>query len=723
MDITEVSIVHHIALVLLLLWVCVSLGWAHPVVFFIALLYLYMVNERYSLRLRRRLQFEERKYANQRRLLSDTESVRWLNHAVEKIWPICMEQIASQQFLLPIIPWFLDKFKPWTARKAVVQHLYLGRMPPMFTDIRVLHDTADDDHLVLELGMNFLSADDMSAILAVQLKKRVGLGITANMHVTGMHVEGKVLVGMKFLRSWPFIGRVRVCFVEPPYFQMTVKPIFGHGLDVTELPGISGWLDKMLDVAFGQTLVEPNMLVIDVEKFASAPAEGWFTINEKRPIAYVKVEILEAADMKPSDLNGLSDPYVKGKLGPYRFQTKIQRKTLAPKWHEEFRVPISSWEAPNLLVLQVRDKDHIFDDLLGDCSIEISKLRGGQRHNKWVSLQNIKMGRLHLAITVLEDELNKGNKDVCDDEVPEMKETATPKSGCVVKNQNTNESLEDYRKMSDEYEPINIEGQEKTGIWVHRPGSDVSQTWETRKGRVRYPETQLHREDNECTNTRESSASGSHFSDCNSNDENVDGNKFYQLRTIKKGLHKIGSVFHKSPSKESPRGHAENAVPTPRPNILGEKRTSVNFIVDDNHSGNSGELDKGEPESPRKGHVKGMAKNIVKQAGKSARSLKNVLSKKGSNKYKEEQLLEADKEDVSEGSKSPNDLLNNDPLVVGGSPINVASLSEHDKEPTNAKEGSSHQSPEAEKDDMPFAHLGKNVQVGTVKSVVGSEQG
>jgi hypothetical protein len=23
---------------------------------------------------------------------------------------------------------------------------------------------------------------------------------------------------------------------------MTVKPLFGHGLDVTELPGISGWL-------------------------------------------------------------------------------------------------------------------------------------------------------------------------------------------------------------------------------------------------------------------------------------------------------------------------------------------------------------------------------------------------------------------------------------------------------------------------------------------------
>lgn len=39
--------------------------------------------------------------------------------------------------------------------------------------------------------MNFLSAEDMSAVLAMQLHKSVGLGMTANMHLTSMHVEGK----------------------------------------------------------------------------------------------------------------------------------------------------------------------------------------------------------------------------------------------------------------------------------------------------------------------------------------------------------------------------------------------------------------------------------------------------------------------------------------------------------------------------------------------------
>lgn len=45
---------------------------------------------------------------------------------------------------------------------------------------------------VLELGMNFLTADDMIAILAIKLRKRLGFGMWAKLHMTGMHVEGKV---------------------------------------------------------------------------------------------------------------------------------------------------------------------------------------------------------------------------------------------------------------------------------------------------------------------------------------------------------------------------------------------------------------------------------------------------------------------------------------------------------------------------------------------------
>ena len=36
----------------------------------------------------------------------------------------------------------------YVQKKAVVQHLYLGRNPPLFTEMRVLSQCSDDDHVV-----------------------------------------------------------------------------------------------------------------------------------------------------------------------------------------------------------------------------------------------------------------------------------------------------------------------------------------------------------------------------------------------------------------------------------------------------------------------------------------------------------------------------------------------------------------------------------------------
>ncbi|CAO2045627.1 unnamed protein product [Urochloa humidicola] len=674
MDITEVTVVHHAALALLALWAAAASGWAHPALFLAALLYIFAVNERYTMRLSRKLQYEERKCSNQRKLLSDAETVRWLNYAVEKIWLVCMERVVSQQFLLPIFPWFLEKFKPWTARKAVIQSLYLGRNPPMFTDIRVVRQSTEDDHLVLEIGMNFLSADDMDARMAVQLRKRVGFGITANMHITGMHVEGKVLVGVRFLRQWPFIGRVRVCFVEPPYFQMTVKPLFGHGLDVTELPGISGWLDRILDVAFGQTLVEPNMLVIDLEKFASESTENWFSVDEKPPIAHARVEILEGADMKPSDPNGLADPYVKGHLGPYRFQTKIHKKTLNPKWHEEFKIPITSWEALNLLSLQVRDKDPIFDDTLGDCSISINKLRGGQRHDIWISLKNIKTGRIHIAVTVLGEENEKVHNDEEEQCGTPIDKASTPRSSFSSRTNNESESSDELRKMSDEFEPVEIEGSDKPDVWVHRPGSDIASTWEPRKGRPRCQDSKIQRENEACSDSPRSSVSESQRSD-SSAEEPMSGKSHRHLRKVKKGLGKLaGAVFHRSPKNET--DDEPSPCVTPHPNIrpVGESRVSVTYVVDqDPGSSRKGTVtdeqqhsspEREDPNSPTKRHLRKKAAHMVKHAGKTtAHNLKSMFSKKSLEKSKEEYQNDEEGDVVAmkiDGVAADPPVLNND---------------------------------------------------------------
>ncbi|KAI3966899.1 hypothetical protein MKW92_012964 [Papaver armeniacum] len=573
--------IHHIVIVFGLIWILDWFRYRHPIVYFISLIYLYQVHERYYLRLRKKTQYEERKQANQRRPLADSETVRWLNDAVEKVWPICMEQIASQKILLPLVPWFLDKYKPWTAKKAEVQELYLGRNPPMITEMRVVRQSSDDDHLVLELGINFLTAEDMSALIAVKLRRRLGFGMWTKLHMTGMHVEGKIVVGLKFIRQYPYLGRLRLCFAEPPYFQMTVKPIFNHGIDVTEFPGIAGWMDKLLGIVFEQTLVEPNMLVVDVEKFASATTDNWFSVDEKDPVAYVKVEIVEGADMKPSDPNGLADPYVKGQLGPYRFRTKTQKKTLSPKWIEEFRIPICTWESPNVLTLEVCDKDHFRDDTLGNCSVNITDYRSMQRHDMWLPLQNIKMGRLHLAVTVL-DAYRKGGSDQY------FVETSNTAASTDSTTTVTGQTLSDptifsvkVEKMVDKYEPIKIEGRQQTGIWVHHPGSDVPQIWEPRKRKNRLADIKIHRVENTSTNT--SAETGWNQKSGNSSNENEEISNSKSLLTVRRGLRKLSLAFNKIHSRKDSRIISPSPSPTPRPNIraVNERTTKLKVIVDD----------------------------------------------------------------------------------------------------------------------------------------------
>ncbi|KAK6134490.1 hypothetical protein DH2020_031772 [Rehmannia glutinosa] len=624
----------------------------------------------------------ERLRINDWKVLSESETVRWLNHAIEKMWLVCMEEIVSQKILLPIFPWFLKKYKPWTVKDVELQHLYLGRSPPIFTEMRVLHNSNGDDHLVLELGMNFRTADDMSAILAVKLRKRLGFGMWAKLHMLGMHVEGKVLVGVKFLRGWPFISRLRVCFAGPPYFQMTVKPIFTHGLDVTELPGIAGWIDKLLALVFEQTLVEPNMLVVDVEKFASPQSENWFSVDAKEPIAYAIVEVLEAAEMKPSDMNG--------QLGPYRFRTKTMKKTLAPMWREEFKIPICTWESENMLAIEVRDKDHIFDDMMGDCCVNINEFRDGQRHDMWLPLQNIKMGRLHLAVTVTE---GTGKVRPCDGNavVKRIFWIYRYNKRCRRKSWLMLPDMGGKQYYQNKFEPIEIDGQSETGIWIHHPGTEVAQKWEPRKGKSRHVDSQHLNGD--LAGSFKSSGPFSSQNDGSSTDESTDLNKPHSMNPVRKGLKKISSVFHRSPRGEDKSNALREAEPSPHDNIkaLNAKDGGVRWITDDTiippsprTTVKDDEKDLGEesgPESPHQGHAKDVAKSILKQAGKSARSLKYALSRKASRKTKstdKDAILEQDSSDDESLSSATDAVLAEPGLVIPGSAVSSpASVSDN----------------------------------------------
>eukprot|EP00262_Sarcandra_glabra_P020742 TRINITY_DN8412_c1_g2_i1.p1 TRINITY_DN8412_c1_g2~~TRINITY_DN8412_c1_g2_i1.p1 ORF type:complete len:708 (+),score=124.62 TRINITY_DN8412_c1_g2_i1:178-2124(+) len=433
------------------------------------------------------------------------------------------------------------------------------------------------------------------------------------------------------------------------------------------------------------------------------------------------VEIVEATDLKPSDLNGLADPYVNGQLGRYGFQTKTQKRTLAPKWQEEFKIPICTWESPSVLLLEVHDKDHFRDDNLGCCSVNIGDLRGRQRRDMWLPLQNVNTGRLHLAVTVCEvdkeEEVHLSNEELSN----KKENTNSMASESSQQDSDPTVSSEKVPKLVDQFEPIDIEGQEQTGIWVHHPGDHVFQTWEPRKGRTRPPKIQIHKENNDFINISGSVASGNHHNDSSSDSEDSEGNRVRPPGTIRRGIRKIGSIFNRGSKDETPHNTGEIA-PTPSPNVgsVDEKDSHVKFLeVGDNtgvkgHRANKESISPGscEPESPSKGNMKGMAKSILKQAGRSAHSVKHAFSMKGTKKSKGDPKTDAGPDDF-------------EPVALLVSGIDIMSTEKTDKENSQGPylsdelmgyspkiEGKSIDSASPSGLEMESPHAQENIQVG-----------
>ena len=66
--------------------------------------------------------------------------------------------------------------------------------------------------------MNFLSTDDMSGVLAVKLGKPLRFGMWAMLHVTGIHVEGRVSGSSSLrYRAFHFI-------YEAHYLEVSAEP-------------------------------------------------------------------------------------------------------------------------------------------------------------------------------------------------------------------------------------------------------------------------------------------------------------------------------------------------------------------------------------------------------------------------------------------------------------------------------------------------------------------
>ncbi|XP_051028484.1 multiple C2 and transmembrane domain-containing protein 1 isoform X3 [Acomys russatus] len=111
----------------------------------------------------------------------------------------------------------------------------------------------------------------------------------------------------------------------------------------------------------------------------------------------VSITLIEGRDLKAMDSNGLSDPYVKFRLGHQKYKSKIMPKTLNPQWREQFDFHLYE-ERGGVIDITAWDKDAgKRDDFIGRCQVDLSSLSREQTHKLELQLEE---GEGHLVLLV-----------------------------------------------------------------------------------------------------------------------------------------------------------------------------------------------------------------------------------------------------------------------------------------------------------------------------------
>merc|ERR1712137_50553 len=124
-----------------------------------------------------------------------------------------------------------------------------------------------------------------------------------------------------------------------------------------------------------------------------------FSLRSKMATGYnLVVRIVEAKNLIAADKGGTSDPYVKVRVGATTLKTKVIKKCLNPKWHEQFRFKIGNPKTAKV-VLDVFDKDKwTKDDPLGSVSLPLMKLEQGVEADDWHNLIGVPKGQIRVVL-------------------------------------------------------------------------------------------------------------------------------------------------------------------------------------------------------------------------------------------------------------------------------------------------------------------------------------
>ncbi|GKV39430.1 hypothetical protein SLEP1_g47195 [Rubroshorea leprosula] len=150
--------------------------------------------------------------------------------------------------------------------------------------------------------------------------------------------------------------------------------------------------------------VNSGELRLQIEAVRIDDQEGSRGSNAGSGNGWIELVLVEARDLVAADLRGTSDPFVKVQYGNLKRRTKVMYKTLNPQWNQTLEFP----DDGNPLELHVKDHNSLLPvSSIGDCIVEYQRLPPNQMSDKWIPLQGVNRGEIHIQITRRVPELLK----------------------------------------------------------------------------------------------------------------------------------------------------------------------------------------------------------------------------------------------------------------------------------------------------------------------------
>ncbi|CAL5186561.1 unnamed protein product [Lathyrus oleraceus] len=271
---------------------------------------------------------------------------------------------------------------------------------------------SDGTHSLNKLRNN--SQQSLNGSSNLQLKTGKKLNITV--------IEGKDLAAAKdkYGKFDPYIKLQYGKVIQKTKTSHTPNPVWNQAYEFDEIGGgeylklkvfteelfgdenigsaqvnLEGLVDgSVRDVWIPLERVRSGEIRLKIEAVKADDQEG--SMRSGSGNGWIELVLIEGRDLVAADLRGTSDPYVRVHYGNFKKRTKVIYKTLTPQWNQTLEFP----DDGSPLILYVKDYNALLPtSSIGECVVEYQRLPPNQMADKWIPLQGVKRGEIHIQIT------------------------------------------------------------------------------------------------------------------------------------------------------------------------------------------------------------------------------------------------------------------------------------------------------------------------------------